>query len=136
MNNEIPFANPDDTEPEPEYPSNDKMDPTWKAKWLTALRSGDYTQTTGNLRTEQGHCCLGVLCDIVDPTRWVDAPGNRYRYQYKASTEYDLLVNEFLPEDIGDLVKMPLHGQQSALANMNDAGCTFAYIADYIENNL
>ena len=36
-------------------------------KWVAALRSGDYKQTTGQLanaeRTE--HCCLGVLCEMA-----------------------------------------------------------------------
>ena len=36
-------------------------------KWVAALRSGEYKQTTGQLanveRTE--HCCLGVLCEMA-----------------------------------------------------------------------
>ena len=46
-----------------------------KDKWVTALRSGKYKQTTGALRRvtadgESGFCCLGVLCDVVDPDGW------------------------------------------------------------------
>jgi len=33
-------------------------------KWVRALRSGEYKQTTGKLRDEFGFCCLGVLCDL------------------------------------------------------------------------
>lgn len=33
-------------------------------KWVKALRSGDYKQTTGCLKDDTGYCCLGVLCDI------------------------------------------------------------------------
>lgn len=37
--------------------------------WLAALRSGEYTQTTGTLRQTTGkeyaYCCLGVACDVV-----------------------------------------------------------------------
>ena len=47
-----------------------KMDPELKAKWLKALRSGDYQQSKFTLRDARGHCCLGVLCDIVDPDAW------------------------------------------------------------------
>jgi hypothetical protein len=34
-------------------------------KWLTALESGDYKQGHGRLRTDQGFCCLGVLCEVA-----------------------------------------------------------------------
>lgn len=36
-----------------------------KEQWLTALRSGKYQQTNGNLHDNNGYCCLGVLCDIL-----------------------------------------------------------------------
>lgn len=36
-----------------------------KAKWVEALRSGNYKQTEGNLHDTRGYCCLGVLCDIA-----------------------------------------------------------------------
>jgi len=36
-------------------------------KWVTALRSAEYSQTKGKLQDEQGHCCLGVACDIFIP---------------------------------------------------------------------
>lgn len=33
--------------------------------WANALRSGDYKQGRGQLRTEQNKfCCLGVLCNL------------------------------------------------------------------------
>lgn len=32
--------------------------------WVTALRSGRYHQTTGNLKDITGYCCLGVACDV------------------------------------------------------------------------
>lgn len=33
-------------------------------KWVAALRSGEYAQGRGLLRSEDGYCCLGVLCDV------------------------------------------------------------------------
>lgn len=43
------------------------MNPVVKAAWLTALRSGDYDQTTEYLnRVSGGFCCLGVLCDLAE----------------------------------------------------------------------
>lgn len=35
--------------------------------WITALRSGMYTQTTGVLQDAKGHCCLGVACKVLIP---------------------------------------------------------------------
>ncbi len=32
--------------------------------WVAALRSGQYRQTTLQLRDVDGFCCLGVLCDL------------------------------------------------------------------------
>ena len=45
------------------------MKPTKKQiqKWVIALRSGEYSQTTGTLEDDSGHCCLGVACDIFIP---------------------------------------------------------------------
>lgn len=33
-------------------------------KWVAALRSGEFKQTTGTLQNEDGYCCLGVLADL------------------------------------------------------------------------
>lgn len=33
-------------------------------QWLGALRSGDYEQGHGALRSNAKFCCLGVLCDL------------------------------------------------------------------------
>ncbi len=35
-----------------------------KAKWLEALRSGEYQQGRRQLRKGDTYCCLGVLCDL------------------------------------------------------------------------
>ena len=48
------------------------MDSSLKQKWVRALRSGKYEQATGALRNEDGFCCLGVLCDVYDPDKWVE----------------------------------------------------------------
>lgn len=45
-------------------------DPVLEAKWLEALRSGKYEQGHYDLRRKNGYCCLGVLCDIIDPSAW------------------------------------------------------------------
>lgn len=36
-----------------------------KTKWVAALRSGDFKQGRLQLKSEEGHCCLGVLCELA-----------------------------------------------------------------------
>lgn len=35
-----------------------------KKEWIDALRSGEFKQATGHLKTDSGFCCLGVLCEL------------------------------------------------------------------------
>jgi hypothetical protein len=57
-----------------------KIDPELKRRWVEALWSGQYEQGSGTLRAttwhDDGllttHCCLGVFCDLLDPTGWND----------------------------------------------------------------
>jgi len=119
------------------------MDPNVKAKWVAALRSGDYKQGRGHLvqdvwsevapiqvdHTE--YCCLGVLqcLSVSDP----DMP-------YLESAEgVDIL-------DPDDAMQVGLQAEeQHLLAAKNDGShyqgvffdpCNFGEIADYIEENL
>lgn len=39
--------------------------PEPKRLWVEALRSEEYGQAKGALRTEDGYCCLGVLCEVA-----------------------------------------------------------------------
>lgn len=34
-------------------------------QWLQALESGKYNQTQNYLKTSEGHCCLGVACEVA-----------------------------------------------------------------------
>lgn len=43
-----------------------KMPAKTKAKWLKALRSGDYQQAQNTLFDGKGYCCLGVLQQVCD----------------------------------------------------------------------
>jgi len=97
-----------------------------KAKWLAALRSGKYKQGKGELIEElidgPAHCCLGVLCDIVDPTNAYDWAGQQ------------LLPDEVINEaDTGS--DNPKVGVKS-LSEMNDAGMPFNELADLIGKHL
>lgn len=133
-----------------------------KAKWLAALRSGEYEQAQGYLgRTvtnengEQvmGYCCLGVLCQvavaegvILPPETIGDERGDMLAY---GSDEVDLpvAVQQWAGLDNADPGVRTPEGARDAhfyvgseqpnrttLASLNDAdGFTFAQIADVIE---
>jgi len=41
------------------------MDAKLKAKWVEALRNGEYEQAHEKLFDGKGYCCLGVLCQVA-----------------------------------------------------------------------
>jgi hypothetical protein len=91
---------------------------SWKEKWITALRSGQYNQTEGHLKNTAGYCCLGVLREIMDPS------------DFSESKDGGLLSPKQLAKCNLD------YRMQNQLAKLNDNGSTFAEIADYIEKRV
>lgn len=67
----------------------DNMNPEWRDRWVTALRSGDYNQGAGNLMGgEDTFCCLGVLCNIFNPDNWdSNMQGAQYVYEYAGNED-------------------------------------------------
>ena len=99
-------------------------------KWVEALRSGEFEQTAGVLAisTRTAHCCLGVLCEVaikngLELSVAVPKLGH--------STEFDGCA-VFLPDHVAEWAGLMRKGE-SVLSSMNDAGKTFAEIADRIE---
>jgi hypothetical protein len=112
------------------------MDSETKSHWVAALRSGDYKQGTKVLRTvADSYCCLGVLCNLVDPNGW-ERSGveivnhDSYAFRYKGKRVYGALPVDLQGEKhISPWVNIHL-------IHMNDSGSTFDQIADWIEENL
>lgn len=95
-----------------------KLDPEFKAKWVAALRSGEYKQCKGALHLNGGHCCLGVAEMILGLTSSIDT----------------ILDGDGFPEAIkGGRFE---NSNVETLTSMNDGGFSFPKIADYIEKNL
>ncbi len=60
-------------------PTNQKMTPQLKAKWIELLTNGEYKQTRNTIHNDKGYCCLGVL-NVAMSFRWpndANAPGYR-----------------------------------------------------------
>jgi len=114
------------------------MDAELKAKWLDALRSGKYDQTTGQLRLGSCFCCLGVLCDVVDPKGWDDDNQEWHDATAEEDGNYYGSTREIseLPDRFRSRIGMTIEDQQ-CLVNMNDVERkTFSQIANYIEAKL
>jgi hypothetical protein len=98
-----------------------------KKKWVKALRSGKYNQTTSSLKDYNSYCCLGVLCEVAG------LKFNEDGYYCRGLVAVDgggLKATE--------LKKFGLHHKtQSKLIDLNDEQhYNFNEIADYIEKNL
>lgn len=100
-------------------------------RWLAALRSGDYLQGTGSLRTVSDEfCCLGVLVDVVCPNEWEPVPvSGTTSFCFRG---HQGTLPSVFKHDIGGI-----NGYDDDLMNMNDIeGMTFEQIADWIEENI
>jgi hypothetical protein len=103
----------------------ERMDPALKAKWVAALRSGEFTQCRGALHDGISFCCIGVGGHILGISR--------EELQSKASY---LGANADTEKVLGPLEKLSDLKARQRLASMNDDGKSFSEIADWIEANL
>lgn len=125
-----------------------KMNPKSKPLWLTALRSDEYTQIKVSLETQDGNCCMGVLCreaikhgikldvglaekNLEGMFLAVRSFNNQINYPPHAVKEWAGIISDEKDQELID-VENPLR----KLAYMNDEGKSFKEIADYIEANL
>lgn len=110
-----------------------------KEAWVAALRSGDYKQGQGRLRSGDGecHCVYGVLCDISKLGRW----------QYNdRSGEYTYLrtlgclpgkVQQWAGLGGGSFIKVMYDEELTGLVYLNDnVLLDFNELADIIEDQL
>jgi hypothetical protein len=129
-----------------------KMNPEVKAKWVEALRSGDYHKGQFGLRykTPEGHadgyCCLGVLCDLYNKEtgqgEWGERVGNRYDFK---TPDGSFNVN-YAPDEVLkwaglsgsvhiDIID-PTLGVDRQLASINDQSASFDPVISVIEKVL
>lgn len=106
--------------------------------WIKALRSGEYKQGKALLNyidlddKETKHCCLGVLCDILE------VPKTK---EYKSDLNMERFVYHFGSINEASFISMRMENQlkdyelcADKLAEMNDSGVRdFKHIANYIQ---
>ena len=119
------------------------MNPDIKAKWVAALDSGIYKQTTGYLHTSDGFCCLGVLCHLYKQEKggeWKDSD-RCFMFSVNgaettlpdAVVAWAGLVKSDPDVRIGDCDN---HNPNQTLAGLNDEGASFKHIAQVIREQL
>lgn len=108
---------------------SESMNQEIKAKWVAALRSGNYEQGHYRLRSNDRYCCLGVLCDIVGGGEWIESDAG-YKWFDKS-----ILTSYILPLSVQKLANLSSQ-KADALMRLNDQFIPFNGIADYIEINL
>jgi hypothetical protein len=73
-------------------------------KWVEALESGRYKQTTGSLH-KIGYCCLGVWCQIREGGKWIGRGATSKDYAYVGDIEEvvleDAMLDAFLRDELG-----------------------------------
>lgn len=120
-----------------------------REKWIQALRSGNYLQGRGVLRSsDDKYCCLGVCADILNPGTWTwtnlspDSPSSPYTLEtfqnhvLQSSGDREIHPGKYisyLKENILEMVGLNL-SEQYILATLNDEGTTFHQIADLLES--
>lgn len=125
-----------------------KMDPDIKARWVKALKSGEYEQGQGSLNEKDKYCCLGVLCDLYvkeNPDHpWADgeyAPEKGLvqvegrKYLFGQGSFLPPLVEQWAGLSHGNDVIFWDGDAEShdGLVDMNDNGSDFNQIAEVIE---
>lgn len=133
----------------------EKMDPAIKTKWLTALRSGEFTQMRMALgRGPTQRCCLGVLAQCIAPSTFEgvnivmsvpDDLTNNLAFIW-ANDAGDLFCElGEIPYDVAERLALNQHYTEYGgtvmhfLISRNDNQTdpwTFTQIADWIEENL
>lgn len=126
------------------------MNEVVKSKWTSALRSGEYPQTTSCLRDDTGFCCLGVLTDLAikdgvigpweesgldedsvfiirdekDGNNWPEASLLPYK------------VMEWAGLDSRNPLVSLADGSRVPISDPNDSGVPFEAIADMIDGQI
>ena len=104
--------------------------------WLAALRSGEFEQTTMEMRSGNAYCCLGVACELYRLTygegHWKKTDSADFYFSIGRENTGGLLPVRV--KDALGLTDINGHFDGSNLARINDRGATFVEIADIIES--
>lgn len=129
------------------------MNPDVKAKWVAALRSGEYNQADGALRIKDTFCCLGVLCDLYKQEQGGTWELTAYMGAEMLDGQYHFVPPNndgqpgVLPTCVAKWAGLKLNDPHlktectnedsiECISELNDRGAKFDHIADLIEQQL
>lgn len=100
--------------------------------WVYALKSGEFKQITGVLRSDEGYCCLGVAEDLCHYRGDWHYDEEKEAYAVPYTSEYDTLTRE-TAEMLGFKDFDPTLTEDRTATMLNDnVGLSFDEIADII----
>ena len=119
-------------------------------RWIEALESGKYPKTRRVLRNDLGYCCLGVVCDVVDPNMWqrTDGQANYHIREGDKIHSVDLPhhiqqelklyspTSMFLPSDLSPELLQELEtiaGNPHSLVGVNDLTSDFDLVVKILK---
>lgn len=117
-------------------------------KWVEVLKTTELKQITGKLKKGDGFCCLGIACELNDPSLWSENKYGVYSDLDSGSLPKFLfnklrLKNEHGEFDLNDEIKSYLQNinpkasfyfDQYSLVDLNDVlKLTFFEIGTFIE---
>lgn len=92
-----------------------------KAAWVAALRSGEFEQTQGQLKSGDAYCCLGVQCEL-------------YGVEWGFGDTVNLVVREsagYPPTLVSECFETT-EEENEKYSFSNDQGSSFEEIADFV----
>lgn len=122
-----------------------------RRQWYAALRSGEFRQGRENLCINGEHCCLGVACELFVRSRPgearfevppdADEDNATHKFFVEAGKGFDPDMDELLPRAVqrwlgiqyADPVVLVGDQQERGISTLNDAGTSFAEIAELLE---
>jgi hypothetical protein len=110
-------------------------------QWVKDLLSGEFAQTTGALRSEEGFCCYGVLAErAVEAGVLVRTERNAGNYLYCSATDISDQSYGVLPiaawQWAGLNGQNPVMSDGAYLTELNDDRVSFEEIAARIKEDL
>jgi hypothetical protein len=105
-----------------------------RRKLVDALRSGEYTQTKHVLRDDDGAlCAMGVACEVSGLTTWREGEDG---LQYAVLADGEIVEGQDIEAPF-EVLEYYGWGRvdDSMVERANDAGKTFAELADFIEDH-
>jgi hypothetical protein len=104
--------------------------------WIDALLSGKYKQIRSNLKSDKGHCCLGVLCEVYNENNEDKLLEEKFHDGFRYSFDKEFA---YLPSKVIQWLTFSTKMRQweiqtyvNGLAVRNDCGDTFEQIVSNI----